>query len=99
MNTTPPQRSVYCSSCGHLNPPGRLACEKCNSRLVQPDIAPVARSNKRPGCVTAHVILLGFGFVILGLICLISLIPFTKVSDFGYGAYQDYFTAYVVGIR
>jgi len=54
---------IYCSACGHPNPPWRYECEECKTSLVKPEAGGFSRSRERPGCVTAYAILLWIGAV------------------------------------
>ena|SRR3972149_3337029 len=83
---------VYCTACGHFNPAVLRECELCKTKLVVLANTASASPRQRPGCVTAHVILLCFGIGLIGLIGLISISSImgpsgTGLSDITQGSY------------
>jgi hypothetical protein len=62
-----PEKTVYCSSCGHPNLSWRSVCEKCRAQLATPDRPYAPAHWERPGCVTAYAVLLWIGTAIVGI--------------------------------
>lgn len=57
----PPPRTLICPKCRHANPDWRTVCERCQARLPRKEDSPppVRFRAKRPGCITAWVLLFG----------------------------------------
>jgi hypothetical protein len=65
--STPEEKIVYCSSCGHPNLSWRSVCENCRARLVTPDKPYIPVQKQRPGCVTAYAVLLWIVAALVGI--------------------------------
>lgn len=66
LQSSPEERTVYCSSCGHPNPSWRSQCENCRTQLATPDRS-YPTQKERPGCVTAYAVLLWISAALVGL--------------------------------
>lgn len=94
LQSTPEEKTVYCSSCGHPNPFWRSVCENCQAQLVTPDTTYAVPSRKeRPGCITAYAVLLWIGAALVGIGG--PIFGFAIASEIGDGVLLSLFIAAV----